>query len=86
MLRASKGKRVGASGFGSGKEHVSAARAGERKNELHRQPRTKQRQAGTFQVERKMKAFPAKRPRRGPLRFRQSVFANTGVSAWARRE
>jgi len=36
MLRASKGRRVGASGFGSGKERVSAAQAGERRRELHR--------------------------------------------------
>jgi len=70
--------------FWKGGERVSAAQAGERKRELNRKPRTKHRQAGTFQVEREMKALPAKRPRRGKVRFRRSVFANAGVSAWAR--
>jgi len=70
--------------FWKGEERVSAAQAGERRRALHRKARTKQRQAGTFQVEREMKALPAKRPRRGKLRFRRSVFANGGVSAWAR--
>ena len=63
---------------------MSAAQAGERKRALNRRPRTKQRQAGTFQDEREIEALPVQRPRRGKLCFRRSVFANAGVSEWAR--